>query len=65
MPYDSYGNYVPSKADKTTDVFGYDAIFVIGDKIKRAVTLEGEVGFGVDYTRNILVEIGRIFGGIS
>lgn len=33
MPYDAYGNYVLSKASKTTDIFGYDAIGGIGQLI--------------------------------
>ena len=37
MPYDSYGNYVPSKADKRTDVFGYDAIGGVGHLIYHLV----------------------------
>ena len=37
MPYDAYGNYVPSKADKRTDVLGYDAIGGVGHLIYHLV----------------------------
>jgi hypothetical protein len=47
MPYDSYGNYVPSKADKRTDVFGYDAIGGIGQLIYHLVRFKE---YELDYT---------------
>lgn len=49
MPYDSYGNYVPSKADKTTDVFGYDAIGGVGQLIYHLVRFKE---YELDYAPN-------------
>ena len=37
MPYDAYGNYVQSKANKTTAVLGYDAIGGMGQLIYHLV----------------------------
>ena len=37
MPYDAYGNYIPSKADKRTDVLSYDAIGGVGHLIYHLV----------------------------
>ena len=33
MPYNDYGEYIPSRADNTTDVLGYDAIGGVGQLI--------------------------------
>lgn len=49
MPYDSYGNYVPSKANKTTDVFGYDAIGGVGQLIYHLVRFKE---YELDYAPN-------------
>lgn len=47
MPYDAYGNYVPSKADKTTDVLGYDAIGGVGQLIYHLIRFKE---YELDYT---------------
>lgn len=47
MPYDSYGNYVPSNAIKTTDTFGYDAIGGVGQLIYHLVRFKE---YELDYT---------------
>lgn len=49
MPYDAYGNYVPSKANKTTDVFGYDAIGGVGQLIYHLVRFKE---YELDYAPN-------------
>lgn len=49
MPYDAYGNYVPSKANKTTDVFGYDAIGGVGQLIYHLVRFKE---YELDYSPN-------------
>lgn len=33
MPYNDYGEYIPSRADNTTDVLGYDAIGGVGHSV--------------------------------
>ena len=47
MPYDAYGNYVPSKANNRTDVFGYDAIGGVGQLIYHLVRFKE---YELDYT---------------
>jgi|LSQX01.2.fsa_nt_gb predicted RNA-binding Zn-ribbon protein involved in translation (DUF1610 family) len=47
MPYDAYGNYVQSKANKTTDVLGYDAIGGVGQLIYHLVRFKE---YELDYT---------------
>lgn len=37
MPYNDYGKYIPSKADNSTDTFGYDAIGGVGQLIYHLV----------------------------
>ena len=49
MPYDAYGKYVPSKANKTTDVFGYDAIGGVGQLIYHLVRFKE---YELDYAPN-------------
>ena len=47
MPYNSYGDYVSSKADKRTDVLGYDAIGGVGHLIYHLVRFKE---YELDYT---------------
>lgn len=49
MPYDAYGNYVPSKANNRTDVFGYDAIGGVGQLIYHLVRFKE---YELDYTES-------------
>ena len=53
MPYDAYGNYIPSKADKRTDVLSYDAIGGVGHLIYHLVRFKE---YELDYAPgNVLV----------
>lgn len=49
MPYNDYGDYIPSRADKTTDAFGYDAIGGIGQLIYHLVRFKE---YELDYAPN-------------